>query len=241
LWLYATVEGVGSARAIERLCDQHDAYRWICGGVPVNHHSLSDFRVRKVDSLDRVLTESVAVLMDSGVVQLQRVAQDGVRVRANAGAASFRRQTSLQRCLRDPARGAGGAVLSLVMDASAVAEYLLRTPAGERVERTIRTAGSDLHTPALCDVEVAAALRKGLLSGRLGSRRAAEALEDYFDLPLIRHGHQLLVERALELRDNFSAYDAIYTALAERLGATLVTADERLAKAVRTHLAIGVL
>jgi predicted nucleic acid-binding protein len=123
--------------------------------------------------------------------------------------------------------------LSLVVDASAVAEYLLRTPAGERVERTIRTAVSD--------VEVAAALRKGLLSGRLGSRRAAEALEDYFDLPLIRHGHQLLVERALERRDNFSAYDAIYTALAERLGATLVTADERLAKAVRTHLGIGVL
>lgn len=101
LWLYATVEGVGSARAIERLCDQHDAYRWICGGVRVNHHSLSDFRVGKVEWLDRVLTESVAVLMDSGVVQLQRVAQDGMRVRANAGAASFRRQTSLQRCLAE--------------------------------------------------------------------------------------------------------------------------------------------
>lgn len=101
LWLYATVEGVGSARAIERLCDQHDAYRWICGGVAVNHHSLSDFRVRKVDWLDRVLTESVAVLMDSGVVQLQRVAQDGMRVRASAGAASFRRQPSLEHCLAE--------------------------------------------------------------------------------------------------------------------------------------------
>jgi transposase len=101
LWLYATVEGVGSARAIERLCDQHDAYRWICGGVSVNHHSLSDFRVRKVEWLDGVLTQSVAVLMDSGVVRLQRVAQDGVRVRASAGAASFRRQTSLERCLAE--------------------------------------------------------------------------------------------------------------------------------------------
>jgi len=101
LWLYATVEGVGSARAIERLCDQHDAYRWICGGVSVNHHSLSDFRVRQVAWLDGVLTQSVAVLMDSGAVQLQRVAQDGVRVRASAGAASFRRQTSLERCLAE--------------------------------------------------------------------------------------------------------------------------------------------
>ncbi|MGH7393669.1 MAG: IS1182 family transposase [Candidatus Rokuibacteriota bacterium] len=101
LWLYATVEGVGSARAIERLCDQHDAYRWICGGVSVNHHSLSDFRVGQVEWLDGVLTQSVAVLMDSGAVELQRVAQDGVRVRASAGASSFRRQTSLERCLAE--------------------------------------------------------------------------------------------------------------------------------------------
>jgi transposase len=101
LWLYATVEGVGSARAIERLCGQHDAYRWICGGVSVNHHSLSDFRVRRVEWLDGVLTQSVAVLMDSGLVRLQRVAQDGVRVRASAGASSFRRRTSLERCLRE--------------------------------------------------------------------------------------------------------------------------------------------
>jgi transposase len=101
LWLYATIEGVGSARALERLCDQHDAYRWICGGVSVNHHSLSDFRVRKVEWLDGVLTQSVAALMDSGLVQLQRVAQDGMRVRASAGAASFRRQPSLERCLAE--------------------------------------------------------------------------------------------------------------------------------------------
>lgn len=130
--------------------------------------------------------------------------------------------------------------MSLVLDASAVAEYLLRTPAGERMERTIRTSGGDLHTPALCDVEVAATLRKALLSGRLGPQRAAEALDDYFDLPLTRHGHQLLVERVLELRDNFSAYDATYSALAERLGAALLTADERFARAVRTHLRIEV-
>jgi transposase len=101
LWLYATIEGVGSARAIERLCEQHDAYRWICGGVWVNHHSLSDFRVHHVEWLDGVLTQSVAVLMEGGLVRLNRVAQDGVRVRASAGASSFRRQGSLARCLAE--------------------------------------------------------------------------------------------------------------------------------------------
>jgi transposase len=100
LWLYATVEGVGSARAIERLTEVHDAYRWICGGVPVNHHSLSDFRVQQVEYLDQVLTRSVAVLMSQGLVGLQRVAQDGMRVRASAGAGSFRRQPKLKECLQ---------------------------------------------------------------------------------------------------------------------------------------------
>jgi transposase len=99
LWLFATVEGVGSARAIERLTEQHDAYRWICGGVSVNYHSLADFRVQHLEFLDRLLTQSVAVLMTQGLVQLQRVAHDGMRVRAAAGAASFRRQSTLERCL----------------------------------------------------------------------------------------------------------------------------------------------
>ena len=99
LWLYATIEGVGSARALERLTEQHDAYRWIAGGVSVNYHSLSDFRVEHGEYLDEVLTHSVAVLMEQGLVQLNRVSQDGTRVRASAGAASFRRQETLERCL----------------------------------------------------------------------------------------------------------------------------------------------
>jgi transposase len=101
LWLYATLEGVGSARALERLTEQHDAYRWIVGGVSVNHHSLSDFRVEHGEYLDRVLTHSVAVLMEHGLVKLHRVSQDGTRVRASAGAASFRREETLERCLRE--------------------------------------------------------------------------------------------------------------------------------------------
>lgn len=101
LWIYATVEGVGSARAIERLTEAHDAYRWICGGVAVNYHSLSDFRVRHVGVLDKVLTQSVAALMAQGLVTLKRVSQDGMRIRASAGAASFRRGERLGQCLRE--------------------------------------------------------------------------------------------------------------------------------------------
>lgn len=96
LWLYATLEGVGSARALERLCEAHDAYRWICGGVRVNHHTLSDFRAGQGAFLDQLLTVSVVSLMSTGAVDLKRVAQDGMRVRASAGAASFRRKGRLQ-------------------------------------------------------------------------------------------------------------------------------------------------
>jgi len=101
LWLYATVDGVGSAREIERLTEAHDGYRWICGGVNVNHHTLSDFRCAPVDLLDEWLTHSVAVLMEQDLVKLERVAQDGMRVRASAGAASFRRRSTLERCLAE--------------------------------------------------------------------------------------------------------------------------------------------
>jgi len=99
LWLYATLEGVGSARAIARLTLEHDAYRWICGGVSVNYHTLSDFRSALGEVLDALLTDSVAVLMAEGVVRLKQVAQDGARVRASAGAASFRRGATLTQCL----------------------------------------------------------------------------------------------------------------------------------------------
>lgn len=101
LWLYATIEGIGSARALDRLCRQHDAYRWICGGVSMNYHSLSDFRSAHADVLDDLLTQSTAALMSEGLVDLHRVSQDGVRVRASAGAASFRRKKTLKECLED--------------------------------------------------------------------------------------------------------------------------------------------
>src|SRR3954471_6023828 len=101
LWLYATLEGVGSPRAWAWLCGNHHAFRWLCGGVSVNHHTLSDFRVGHVDLLDRLLTHSVAVLREQGLVDLSRVAHDGMRVRASAGAASFHRRPTLEDCLRE--------------------------------------------------------------------------------------------------------------------------------------------
>lgn len=96
LWLFATLEGVGSARAVSRLCQEHDAYRWLCGGVSVNHHTLSDFRIGQGQVLDELLTLSVANLLDVGAVKLERVAQDGMRVRACAAGGSFRRRETLE-------------------------------------------------------------------------------------------------------------------------------------------------
>ena len=96
VWLLATVEGIGSARRLARLCQEHDAYRWLCGGVPINYHMLSDFRGAHPGALDELLTQIVASLTTAGAVTLERVAQDGMRVRASAGASSFRRQETLE-------------------------------------------------------------------------------------------------------------------------------------------------
>jgi len=101
LWLYATLEAVGSARALDRLCDEHDAYRWICGGVGVNYHTLADFRVAAAELLDELLAQSVAALLVTGEVTMARVAHDGVRVRASAGAGSYRGRRGLGRALED--------------------------------------------------------------------------------------------------------------------------------------------
>ncbi len=103
LWLYATLEGVGSARALDWLCVEHNAFRWLTGGVSVNYHTLADFRVDHLGFLDGVLTHSVAVLREQDLVELNRVAQDGMRVRASAGAASFRRRPTLEECLEEAA------------------------------------------------------------------------------------------------------------------------------------------
>lgn len=107
LWLYATADGVGSARALARLCEMHLAYRWLCGGVSVNYHGLADFRTLHGELLEELLVRSVAGLALAGVVNLDEIVQDGVRVRAAAGAGSYRRKTNLHKELRKARRLVG--------------------------------------------------------------------------------------------------------------------------------------
>jgi transposase len=97
LWLYATIEGVGSARQLHRLTESDLAYRWIAGGVPLNYHGLADFRVAHVQELDRLLTESVTALIQAGVISLEEIAVDGTKVRANASRGSFKTAAKLAR------------------------------------------------------------------------------------------------------------------------------------------------
>lgn len=90
LWLYATADGVGCGRRIARLCECHDAYRWLCGGVSINYHTLNDFRVEHDAALDALFTSLLTTLVDKGVISVECISQDGTRVRASAGSSSFR-------------------------------------------------------------------------------------------------------------------------------------------------------
>ena len=104
LWLYATIRGEGSARRLATLCEESRPFRWLCGGVTVNHHLLSDFRVAHGDALDALFTQCIAALVEKGLVKVKRISQDGVRVRASAGAASFRREARLTALLEQARR-----------------------------------------------------------------------------------------------------------------------------------------
>ena len=101
VWLYATIDGVGSAREVERLCEAHIAYQWLCGGVSLSYKSLSAFRAANTALFNDLLTANIATLLHQGLIDLRQVAQDGMRVRASAGASSFRRQPTLERCLEE--------------------------------------------------------------------------------------------------------------------------------------------
>jgi transposase len=99
LWLFGTIDGVGSARTLDGLCREHLAYQWLCGGLSMNYHTLADFRSQHTAVLDQLLTDSVATMLHENLITLKQIAQDGMRVRASAGASSFRRQPSLEACL----------------------------------------------------------------------------------------------------------------------------------------------
>ncbi len=121
----------------------------------------------------------------------------------------------------------------IVLDASAAVEWLLQTSTGARVGRRILSSRDTLHAPHLLDVEVAQVFRRKVATGEVATSRAEEALQDLLDLRIRRYPHFLFLRRVWELRDNLTAYDALYVALAEALDATLVTCDGKFAAASR--------
>lgn len=128
----------------------------------------------------------------------------------------------------------------IVIDASALLEVLLRTPSAQAVEtRLFEEPRQTLHAPHLLDVEVAQVLRRYATMGEIDDQRGTEALADLADFPIRRYPHDFLLTRVWTLRNKFTAYDAVYVALAEALNARLLTRDQRLAVAVRRHVDIG--
>jgi predicted nucleic acid-binding protein len=129
----------------------------------------------------------------------------------------------------------------IVVDASAVLEVLLNTPASAAVSRRLFARGETLHAPHLIDLEVAQVLRRYAADGQLTETRSGEALRDLLDLPLTRYPHDLFLKRIWELRGNLTAYDAAYVALAEALPAALITRDARLGRSPGHRARIEVL
>ena len=123
----------------------------------------------------------------------------------------------------------------IVVDASAMLEALLRTPAAAAVEQRLFDSQQTLHAPHLIDVEVAQVIRRYAATREFDAERGRTALADLADFPMRRYPHDLLLPRVWELRNNLSAYDAVYVALAELLDAPLLTRDQRLATAAGHH------
>lgn len=129
----------------------------------------------------------------------------------------------------------------IVLDASAAVDWLLQTSAGRQIEKRIFARNDSLHAPHLLDLEVAQGLRRLVREGMISAQRAEEAIQDLADLRLTRYPHFVFLSRIWQLRNNLSAYDAGYVALAENLGATLITRDARLASASSRTIAVEVL
>ncbi len=128
----------------------------------------------------------------------------------------------------------------IVLDASAAIEWLLQSPAGIKIDERIFAPSESLHAPHLLDIEVAQVLRRYVREGTIGAERGRAALDDLGDLPLERYPHDFLMPRVWELRATLTAYDAVYVALAEVLGAPLLTRDRRIAAASGHHANVEV-
>jgi transposase len=150
LWLYATLRQVGSARELDRRCREDIAFQWLCGGVTLNYHTLADFRTAHGDVLDQLLTNSVALLLEQELVTMERVAQDGMRVRASAGASSFRRGPRLQEFLEEAAEQVAALKQELAEDATAGTrrQRAARQRAAEEREARVRQALAQLPAVA---------------------------------------------------------------------------------------------
>lgn len=164
LWLWAATDGVGSAREVARQCELHDAYRWLCGGVEVNYHTLSDFRVEHEKALDGLLTSMLVMLTEQKLVTVRRISQDGLRVRASAGTSSFRRKARLEQRLAAAQKHVEA--LKSQREAPASGQRTARQAAQERaaMERPRRIQAA---LTALAEVEE---MRKSAKSGKKGKQ-----------------------------------------------------------------------
>jgi transposase len=135
LWLYATLEGIGSARQLARLCEQEVAYRWLAGGVPMNHHGLADFRVDHGEFLNQLLSDSVAAMHLEGLIDLDEVIVDGTKVKASAGKGSFAGENRIARAARLAAEQVER--LKAEIDADPAASVRRRKAAEERAARDL--------------------------------------------------------------------------------------------------------
>jgi hypothetical protein len=169
-WLYGCICGIGSARELARRCRDSRAFAWLCGGVGVNHRLLSDFRVDHADALDELFTQVVASLVEQGLVKVKRISQDGLKVRASAGAASFRREDRLEQLLQ--AARAHVAELRVQLEdpqqaaAAGAAKTAARKRAAEDRQRRLEQALAQL--PELKERQDKAAQRAG--HGKVGQK-----------------------------------------------------------------------
>src|SRR5260370_34652194 len=169
LWLYACIRGMGSARELARRTEDSAAFRWLCGGVTVNHRLLSEFRTDHGAALDELFTQVIASLVDKEVVQVSRVSQDGVRVRVSAGAASFRREERLQSLLeqaRQHVQQRGAQVDSPAHRSLTMRQKAARKRAAEEKLERLEQAVAQL--PELQQRQAAAARRAG--DGEIGQK-----------------------------------------------------------------------